>query len=303
MRPRLLSIVILAISGCGDDVGPSNESRLTDAIVFVSDRDGYRQLYRMGLDGSDITYLPQDGSLLAFDPDVSPDGRRIALSDEYGRVWVQGVDGSEANVVAGPTPICGQPRWSPDGTRLAMRCLESPSDDGDLYLVMVDGSGFVPLVTSDGEDTSPTWSPDGGRIAFATNRDGNWEIYVLDLGTGSDLQLTFTAEQDEFSPAWSPDGNLLAYDYDARGVAEPGSLMLHSLDSGAATPLLEGYQDGIFARWAPDGSSLVFAKRGVTDPGGQIVRVSVGTGEVTPLIAVDGFTDRDPTFTPASGWP
>lgn len=303
MRTRLLSIAFLALAGCGDDTGPSANARLTDAIVFVSDRDGYRQLYRMGLDGSGISYLPQNGSILAFDPDVSPDGRRIALSDEYGRIWVQGVHGSEADVVAGPTPICAQPSWSPDGARLAMRCLESPSDDGNIYVVNADGSGLAPVVNSDGEDLSPAWSPDGRTIAFATNRDGNWDLYLLDLATAEETPLTQTELLDEYGPAWSPDGEWLAYDLEVRGESGPGSLILHPLASGAAHPLLENYQDGIFARWASDGASLVFARRDASDPGGQIVRVSVGTGEVTALVPADGFVDRQPTFAPASGWP
>ena len=57
---------------------------------------------------------------------------------------------------------------------------------------------------------SPTWSPDGSFLAFASNRDGNFEIYVRRVGGGEPVNVTKDPGQD-FQPAFSPDGNWIAF--------------------------------------------------------------------------------------------
>jgi TolB protein len=60
-------------------------------------------------------------------------------------------------------------------------------------------------------DITPAVSPDATRLAFASNRDGHWDLYVLALESGEITRLTDTAEYDA-SPSWSPDGLWLAYE-------------------------------------------------------------------------------------------
>jgi TolB protein len=56
----------------------------------------------------------------------------------------------------------------------------------------------------------PRWSPDGKQILFTSNRDGNYEIYLLDLESGKQQRLTRHQEQDNFA-CWHPDGKQLAW--------------------------------------------------------------------------------------------
>jgi Tol biopolymer transport system component len=58
-----------------------------------------------------------------------------------------------------------------------------------------------------GSDIDPAWSPDGKRIAFASNRDGAYEIYVMNADGGNRRRLTRTPRRKSSdSPDWSPDG-------------------------------------------------------------------------------------------------
>src|SRR5439155_9853930 len=56
----------------------------------------------------------------------------------------------------------------------------------------------------------PTWSPDGKMLAFASNRSGNYEIYVRRIEGGQEVNVTNDPGQD-FQPDFSPDGNWIAF--------------------------------------------------------------------------------------------
>jgi TolB protein len=74
----------------------------------------------------------------------------------------------------------------------------------------VDGSGQTNLTNHEADDNWPTMSPDGTQIAFLSDRDGNWEIYLINTdGTGL-TRLTDTPEWEIF-PVWSPDGTQIAF--------------------------------------------------------------------------------------------
>ncbi len=70
--------------------------------------------------------------------------------------------------------------------------------------------GNIQPVTDLDEDTAPALSPDGRKIAFMSRRDGNWEIYVVNID-GSEVQRLTDNPAEDGLPTWSPDGKLLAF--------------------------------------------------------------------------------------------
>ena len=64
-----------------------------------------------------------------------------------------------------------------------------------------DPASLVSLTDSPGYDGSPTWSPDGLHIAFVSDRDGNLELYTMNVDGGEQTRLTFNGEVDDF-PQW-----------------------------------------------------------------------------------------------------
>ena len=64
-----------------------------------------------------------------------------------------------------------------------------------------DGTRPIQLTTNASEDREPAWSVDGKKIVFASNRDGNFEIYVLTVFTTVQTRLTNNPAHD-CCPAW-----------------------------------------------------------------------------------------------------
>ena len=65
------------------------------------------------------------------------------------------------------------------------------------------------LTSGEWDDISPALSPDGEKIAFASNRSGYWDLYLLDIASGETTRLTNTETYDG-APSWSPDGAWIA---------------------------------------------------------------------------------------------
>lgn len=70
---------------------------------------------------------------------------------------------------------------------------------------------WLRLTDGEGDDIHPAVSPDGKWIAFTSNREGYWDLYLLSLQYGNLYPLTRTPQYDG-APTWSPDGKWLAYE-------------------------------------------------------------------------------------------
>jgi len=108
----------------------------------------------------------------AGDPQVAPDGRRVAY------------------VLVGSAE---------EGSKYA----------GDIWAVSTAGGEARPLVTHPANDRSPRWSPDGRYLAFLSNRSGKSQVWILEA-EGEPWQLTDSVT-DVGGFVWSPDGTRIAF--------------------------------------------------------------------------------------------
>lgn len=133
------------------------------------------------------------------------------------------------------------------------------SGSRDLFIMDANGGTATPVANGDvGINDEPVLSPDGTRIAFSSNRDGNLEIYVINVDGSNIARLTNDPGRD-IMPAWSPDGSRLAFVRVADAGAG-GPLMVMNADGSGQVPL--GTAVGAAPAWAPDGNSIAYGLGG-----------------------------------------
>jgi len=106
------------------------------------------------------------------------------------------------------------------------------------------------------DDVSPALSPDGSQVAFASNRDGTWDLYVLNLDSGETTRVTNSPEY-ESAPSWSPDSQWLACEVYRNENLEIGIVSLTDGDQAPIPVTNESSADHSPA-WAPDGRHVAF---------------------------------------------
>jgi dipeptidyl aminopeptidase/acylaminoacyl peptidase len=237
----------------------------------------------------------------AGDPQISPDGRRVAFA-----------------------------RGSFDIMKDRAR--------SSLWIVNADGSDLRPLLSEAGDAASPRWSPDGGRLLYVARGDEASEIFVRWMDTGQEARLTHLTESPG-AITWSPDGKWIAflmfvpenpkpfvqlppkpegaswgppikfidglnYRADGRGYLRSGYRHLFVLPAEGGTPrqLTDGPFDDGRPHWTPDGSALLFSANRHEDAednpaNTEIYRVALADGAIAQLTTRQG-PDEDPEASP-----
>jgi TolB protein len=110
------------------------------------------------------------------------------------------------------------------------------------------------ITTGAWNDIAPALNPDRTRLAFASDRAGNWDLYVLALSTGELTQVTNSPQYDS-APSWSPDGQWLAFETYQNENLE---VSVVNVASGEVLPLTQHPASDHSPAWAPDGRNVAF---------------------------------------------
>jgi len=177
-------------------------------------------------------------------------------------------DGTHRRSVVG----IGSPALSPDGAQVVFRALN------DLWLLPVAGKPRA-LVRDSYWKCDPAWSPDGRQLAYSTDRGGTLQIWLRDMATGAERQLTRHAGA-ALSGAWSRDGQRLAF------LDQTGSLHSVEVATGAIRQVFGAIWEPGRPSWSADGRTLALAafkpysaryREGLS----EILTVNVATGAAT----------------------
>ncbi len=255
--------------------------------------------------------------------DVSPDGRTIVF-DMLGDLYTVPIGGGDATALTDGIDFCIEPRFSPDGRRIAFISDRSGADN--LWVMNVDGSKPRAL-TEEREHLvhNPAWSPDGEYLAvkkdFTSTRSiAAGEIWLVHAGGGGGVPLVErpNGAKDQKTiaePAFSNDGRYVYYSQDIT----PGRVWEYDKDStgrifaikrldrttGEIDAIVDGPGGAIRPEPSPDGKWLAYVKR-LPDSSSALYLKDLTNGEERPLYTK---LDRDLQETngsegnsPAFGW-
>jgi serine/threonine protein kinase len=174
--------------------------------------------------------------------------RQLAVLDRTGaQVGVFGQVGFHSN-----------PAVSPDFARVAVR--DGSTDD---IWILDRARGSTSRFTFDrASDNAPVWSPDGQRVAYASNRNGTFDLFQKSPSGGNE-ELLFQSEQPKIPEDWSTDGRWLLYR--TQGQNTNADLWMLRLDNGRKPEaVLTSAAEEREGRFSPDGKWIAFVS---SEPG------------------------------------
>ena len=195
-------------------------------------------------------------------------------------LYMMDYDGAGATRLTSNQSINLSPSWSPDLRSIAFTSYMGRGYPYLYRLFPFENRPAQLLAGHLGINTSPAWSPDGRLLALTLSKDGNPEIYVLTLATGSFRRLT-TFSGIDTEPTWSPTGREIAFVSDRSGSAQ-----IYVMDAeGTNVRRLTNSGFNTQPRWSPKGDAIAFTSRqgthdiwAVNTDGSTLRRLTAGPG-------------------------
>jgi tricorn protease len=249
----------------GENANANDAMWVGDTVYFLSDRDGPITLFAYDTDSRKVRRVIDNHGFDITSASAGPGG---IVYSQFGQLYIYDLGTGTTHPV--PVTVSGdlpqlRPRFenvsrqivsydiSPNGVRAVFEA------HGDIFTVPTKDGSIVNLTHSPGVmDRSPTWSPDGKSIAYFSDRDGEYDLYVSPQDGVGPVRRIALGQTDAFyqQPHWSPDSEKL--------VLADQKFNLWYVDLKAASPRLvhvDTSADGAFEPdWSADNRWLVYSK-------------------------------------------
>ena len=282
-------------------------------VYFLSERDGTFNVYSFDIDNpsqvrritkhkthpvrflsvseNGVICYGYDGDIYTVRQGSAPQKLSVSISSDYkdnGREKITVTGGSDNYLSA-------------DGKQIAF------INRGEVFVTSTEYKTVRKITDTPAAEADVVFSPDGKKLAYASERDGIWNIYTAELTRKEDINFpnaTSITEKplfknnkvDRRAPLFSPDGKELAY------IENRDRLMVMNLESGKVRQITDGSQcfstTGSFGySWSPDGKwfTLSYSARNHY-PYEDIGIVSAKGGEPIINLTESGYTDGSPQW-------
>lgn len=178
---------------------------------------------------------------------------------------------------------------------------------GEVFVASTEYNTVKKITDTPEAEADVAFSPDGKTLAYASEREGIWNIYTAELARKEDVSFPYATvivekplfknnKVDRRAPVYSPDGKELAY------IEDRDRLMIMNLETGKTRQITDGSQcystTGSFSySWSPDGKWILmsYCARGHY-PYDDIGIVSTKGGEPMINLTESGYTDSAPQW-------
>lgn len=242
-------------------------------ILSTSLTDGITYSMVRALNKNSAPVAAPDGSKIYYHSDIDNIGyfdfataSAIAVYDIYS-VPVSG--GERSRITSAVDPIKGfyNPAFSPAFPKMAV----TARVDDNLEIYSIDGAGGqVNLTNNPAADVTAKISPDGQKIVFASDRDGNYDIFIMNADGSGVTNLTKNAAVDS-DPNFSPDGRKIVFSSNRDGN---GQIYTMNIDGSGVARITSGGLNCFEPCYSPDGRKIVFCAYASTLADGGIFIVN-----------------------------
>jgi TolB protein len=255
--------------------GPSSVTWSPDSSEVIYSKGG--TLWRQSVD-SDLARQLTDGKGYDYQPDWSPDGKRVvyvSYQHDAMELWMLDLASGNTTQITKDAAVDVEPRWSPDGTKIVY---VSTAYHGRFHIFTMSfrSDGTPSRITRLTEETkstlpryyyaeydteiNPIWSRNGQEILFVSNRGhiygtgGFWRMKATPCASAREIHYEETTWKAR--PDFSPDGKKILYSSYLGGQWH--QLWVMPANGGNAFPISYADWDETYARWAPDGKHIAF---------------------------------------------
>jgi tricorn protease len=250
------------------DANESDPMWVNNTVYFLSDSEGPITLFAYDINTAKITKVIENNGFDITSASAGPGG---IVYSQFGQLRIYDFSSGKSEDI--PVSVTGElpqrrPRFeeveknienygiSPNGVRAVFEA------HGEILTVPADKGSIENLTHSPGvEDRDPEWSPDGKSIAWFSDRDGEYDLFIKNQdGTGTLRKVSLN--QDDayyYDILWSPDNNKLMFHdqklnlwYVDLKAKEPKPI---KIDKGTNEPL-----NNFHSRWSPDSKWITYSK-------------------------------------------
>ena len=234
-----------------DDTGPNwtKDGRIRFSRLYPDNR---AESWVMNADGSGQSPvgMPQGKRIFSW----SPDEQKMLYQKEgdTSKTYLSNADGSGEILL----PFRSG-NWSAD-SKMIVHHAKVAATNYDIFVYWVENAENRNITNHEAFDADPSFSPDGSKVAFASGRDGNAELYSINVDGSNLRRLTFDPKIDSH-PAYSPDGTQLLFNSDREN--ENGDVYLMSADGSNPVKVTNWDKSNETAgpgSWSPDGTKIAF---------------------------------------------
>lgn len=284
-----------------------------NAFLWLSERGGSFNVWRRAVDGGEAEQITQheqwpvrflssadDGTLAyAYDGDL---WRLDAGAEQSQRVAVSIRQG---NLVDGAVPLAVNDQAtemvvSPDGKTLALVAR------GDVFVVSTVSGSTRRITDSTAAERDVSFAPDGRGLIYASERNGDWDLYTARLTQEADSSFVGAApfaetvildtDADTYQPRYASDGARVGYRHERAAIRVLDTDTGESIEVLAPDAVYSYYDGDVDFAWGPDGQWLV--TRTGFESSAEVVLLDAHGVEPPVNLSLNGFLDLEPQVSP-----